>query len=125
MLIMSGSIPRSTGKVMIKQLLALDGVLAVAKFRDDGALVEGYGLGEPARLQQLAKFAHDYKRMVQGNADQLSMFTQMSGWTPPGGWIVLGPTLSICSVANVVCMVDSPATTLTTVMQQLHAAANW
>jgi len=29
---------------MIKQLLAVDGVMAICHFRDDGALVEGYGL---------------------------------------------------------------------------------
>lgn len=110
---------------MIKQLLALDGVMAVCKFRDDGVLVEAYGPGGNDLLQRLAKFAHDYKRMVQGNADQLSMFTQMSGWTPPGGWIVRGPALSVCSVANLVCVVDLRETSLNEVMQQLKEAANW
>ena len=62
---------------MIKQLLAVDGVTAVCRFRDDGAFVEGYGLMAPLELEALAHFAHDYKRIVQGNADQLSMFTAL------------------------------------------------
>ena len=110
---------------MIKQLLALDGVMAVCKFRDDGALVEGYGAGSGEMLQSLAKFAHDYKRMVQGNTDQLSMFTQMNGWTPPGGWIVRGPAFSVCSIANLVCVVDLREISLNTVMQQLTEASTW
>ena len=64
---------------MIKNLLAEDGVMAICQFRDDGALVEGYGVIDDAMLPKLAKFAYDYKRMTQGNADQLAMFTQMPG----------------------------------------------
>ena len=69
---------------MIKQLMILDGVIAVAQFRDDGVLVEGMGMQDEEQLAGLAMFAHDYKRIVQGNADQLSMFTQVRGWTQPG-----------------------------------------
>jgi len=63
---------------MIKQLLAVDGVMAICHFRDDGALVEGYGMPDDM-LAGFAKFAHDYKRLVLGNADQLSMFTRAAG----------------------------------------------
>ena len=104
---------------MIKQLLAVDGVTAVCQFRDDGAFVEGYGLLPPAELEALAHFAHDYKRIVQGNADQLSMFTGIHGWTPPGGWIVRGAAMSVCSVANIVCTVENGETDLSEVMETL------
>lgn len=110
---------------MLKQLLAVDGVMAVAHFRDDGQLVEGYGMGGEEMLLRLAKFAHDYKRLVQGNADQLAMFTQMPGWTPPGGWIVRGKVWSVCSVANLVCVVDTRETGLNPVMDALKEAASW
>ena len=30
---------------MLKRLIALDGVMAVCQFRDDGQLVQGYGMG--------------------------------------------------------------------------------
>ena len=76
-------------------------------------------------LQRLAKFALDYKRMVQGNADQLAMFTQTPGWTPPGGWIVRGQQLSVCSVANIVCVIDLRETKLNTIMAALKDAASW
>lgn len=110
---------------MIKQLLAVDGVLAVCQFRDDGAFVEGFGLMSREELVSLAHFAHDYKRIVQGNADQLSMFTGLSGWTPPGGWIVRGVRLSVCSVANVVCTVENKDTNLTEVMDYLTEASHY
>lgn len=108
---------------MMKRLLAVDGVMVVCQFRDDGALVEGYGMGDDAMLVKLAKFAHDYKRMVQGNADQLAMFTQMAGWTPPGGWVVHGPQTSVCSVANLVCVIDNRQASLNEVMNQLRDEA--
>lgn len=110
---------------MIKRLLALDGVFTVCHFRDDGALVEGYGtLGEDMMVR-LAKFAHDYKRMVQGNTDQFSMFTQLSGWAPPGGWMVRGDRATVCSVGNLVCFVDNETAALNEVMRELTDASHY
>lgn len=110
---------------MIKQIMILDGVMAVAHFRDDGELVEGYGMGGQEQLASLAHFAHDYKRLVQGNADQLSMFTKMRGWTPPGGWIVRGDRITVCSVGNVVCLFDSSEGSLNELMKELRDASQW
>ena len=110
---------------MIKQLLAVDGVMAICHFRDDGAFVEGYGLMPDEQLESLAHFAHEYKRIVQGNADQLSMFTGMKGWTPPGGWVVRGSGMTVCSVANLVCIVKDEEANLTEVMRELSEAAHY
>lgn len=110
---------------MIKRLLALDGVMAVAAFRDDGAFVEGYGMLPDEQLKSLAHFAHDYKRIVQGNADQLSMFTQLNGWTPPGGWVVRGQGMSVCSVANLVCIMENGEGNVSQVMTDLAQAASY
>lgn len=110
---------------MIKQIMILDGVMAVAHFRDDGELVEGYGMRSQEELAGLAHFAHDYKRIVQGNADQLSIFTGVRGWTPPGGWIVHGEQYTVCSVSNVVCLFDGKQGSLNEVMKELHDASQW
>lgn len=110
---------------MIKKLLAIDGVLAVAAFRDDGAYVEGYGMLPDNELKRLAHFAHDYKRIVQGNADQLSMFTKLKGWTPPGGWIVRGAKMAVCSVANLVCIVENGGANLGEVMLEMREASSY
>jgi len=109
---------------MIKRLLAVDGVTVVCRFRDDGRFVEGLGMLDDEQMVRLAKFAHDYKRMVQGNADQLSMFTQVRGWTPPRGWIVRGQANTVCSVGNLVCLVANDEGSLTQVMDELQEAAN-
>ena len=110
---------------MIKRLLAVDGVVAACQFRDDGAFVEGYGLMPDEQLQALAHFAHDYKRIVQGNADQLAMFTDVDGWTPPGGWIVRGAGMTVCSVGNLVCVFEDAEGNPTEVMRQLGEAASY
>ena len=110
---------------MIKRLLALDGVQVICQFRDDGAFVEGYGMMDEEQMTALAMFAHDYKRIVQGNADQLSMFTQMTGWTPPGGWVVHGQSICVCSIANLVCLVNSNEASLTEVMREMKELSTW
>jgi roadblock/LC7 domain-containing protein len=106
-------------------MLAVDGVMSVCRFRDDGVFVEGYGLMSDAELEALARFAHEYKRIVQGNADQLSMFTGQSGWTPPNGWIVRGQKMTVCSVANLVCTVANADANLDDVMQTLIETSHY
>lgn len=110
---------------MIRSLLAVDGVMVVARFRDDGAFVEGYGMLDERNMARLARFAHDYKRFTQGNADQFSMFTGLPGWTPPKGWIVRGNTHSVCSVGSLVCLVANGGGSLNEVMRELEAVASF
>lgn len=110
---------------MIKRLLALEGVVAISQFRDDGSFVEGYGLLSEKEIRSLAHFAHDYKRIVQGNVDQLAMFTQINGWTPPRGWVVRGAGMSVCSVGNLVCIVDNGEGNVSEVLRELSEAASY
>jgi len=53
------------------------------------------------------------------------MFTGMAGWTPPGGWIVRGAEMSVCSVANVVCTVENADTNLSEVMDTLIETSHY
>lgn len=110
---------------MIRRLLAIDGVVAICHFRDDGQYLEGYGMMPDQQLTALAHFAHDYKRIVQGNADQLSMFTGINGWTPPNGWIVRGAKMSVCGVGNLVGIVENDAGNLNQVIQELNAISRY
>lgn len=110
---------------MIRRLLALDGVNVVCHFRDDGYLVEGYGLMSHNDMSRLAQFARDYRRIAQGNADQLAMFSGMRGWTPPHGWIIRGARQSVCGVANLVCIVDSFGAPLNEILMELREVSHW
>lgn len=110
---------------MMRRLLAIDGVQTICLFRDDGSLVEGYGLLDESGMTRLAHFALEYKRMVQANVDQLAMFTQTRGWTPPRGWVVRGDGGSVCSVGNLVCLVDNREASLNEVMSELRDAASY
>ncbi|NIP72612.1 MAG: DUF2173 family protein [Gammaproteobacteria bacterium] len=110
---------------MIKRLMAVEGVTAVCRFRDDGAFVAGYGSLDETKMAGLARFARDYKRMLQGNADQLSMFGGVRGWTPPVGWIVRGQTVSVCGAGNLVCLLDQREGSLSEVLRELQEVAHW
>ncbi len=110
---------------MIRRLMLREGVRAVALFRDDGALVEGYGLEDAERLATLARFAYDTKRIVQGHLDQLSMFTGQRGWTPPTGWLVRCEGCTVCSVGNLVCVADTAAGNLNELMAELQEVARY
>ena len=108
----------------LRKILVLDGVTAVCRFRDDGVVMEAEGLLSQDLMERLAKFAQWYRRLVSGNTDLLSLFTQMRGWSPSQGWIVQGASITVCSSGNVVCMFQSAEGSLNEVMQALRDVAN-
>lgn len=108
----------------LKKILVLDGVTAVCRFRDDGVVMESEGMLPPDLMTRLAKFAQWYRRMVSGNTDLLSLFSQMRGWSPSQGWIVQGAATTVCSVGNMVCLVDNAQGSLNQIMQTLGEAAH-
>lgn len=108
----------------LRKLLVQDGVLAVCRFQDDGSIMDAAGMLSPDMMERLAKFAQWYRRMVSGNTDLFSLFSQMRGWTPSQGWIVHGAQMSVCSVANLVCMVQNDQCSLHDIMEALAEAAH-
>lgn len=110
---------------MIKRLLIVDGVNAVCSFRDDGVLVEAYGLLSQAAMVEVARAAHHYRRILQSHADQFSMFSGMRGWTPPRGWIIRGKELSLCGVNNIACVADNAEIDFNEVLSEMQDIANW
>jgi roadblock/LC7 domain-containing protein len=108
----------------LKKILVLDGVTAVCRFRDDGVVMEAEGMLSRDLMERLARFAQWYRRMVSGNTDLLSLFSQMRGWSPSQGWIVQGPAMTVCSVGNMVCMFQNAQGSLNEIMQALGEASH-
>ena len=108
----------------LRKILVLDGVTAVCRFRDDGVVMEAEGALSRDLMERLAKFAQWYRRMVSSNTDILSLFSQMSGWSPSQGWIVQGDSMTVCSAGNLVCMFENAQGSLNEVMRALTEAAH-
>ncbi|MGA7180071.1 MAG: DUF2173 family protein [Thiobacillaceae bacterium] len=108
----------------LKKLLVLDGVIAVCRFQDDGSIMDAAGMIPNEMMERMAKFAQWYRRMVSGNTDLVSLFSQMRGWAPSKGWIVHGAQMSVCSVGNVVCMVQNGQGSLDLLVKTLSDAAH-
>ena len=103
----------------LKKLLVMDGVVAVCRFQDDGSVMDSAGMLPPDLIERLAKFSQWYRRMVSGNMDLLSLFSQMRGWSPSQGWIVHGAQVTVCSHGNLVCMVQNGQGSLHDIMTLL------
>ena len=108
----------------LKKILVLDGVVAVCRFRDDGAIMDAAGMLPSEMMERLAKFAQWYRRMVSGNTDLLSLFSQMRGWSPSRGWVVRGAAMTVCGVGNMVCLVENAQSSLNEIMQAIGEAAH-
>ena len=109
---------------MLKRLLVLDGVVAVCRVQDDGEIIDSAGLISDEMMTQMAHFALWYRRMISGNSDVFSLFSQMNGWTPARGWIVKGSGMSVLSVANLVAMIDNKDAALNEIFSALDEAAH-
>lgn len=109
---------------MLKRLLVLDGVVAVCRFQDDGTIVESIGMLPEEMIDRMGHFALWYRRMISGNTDVFSLFSQMNGWAPSRGWIVKGDKMSVCSVTNLVAMVENQGADLNEIMRALEEASH-
>jgi len=110
---------------MIRRLLALDGVEAVCHFRDDGVLVEAFGLLDRDDMERMAQFACLYRRVMQANTDQFSLFSGMRGWTPPRGWVLRGDECCLCGVGNLICLVRHHQADMNELLLELQEVAHW
>lgn len=108
---------------MLKRLLVLDGVVAVCRFQDDGTIIDAVGTLPESTMLHLAHFAQWYRRMVSGNTDLFSLFSQMDGWTPSRGWIVKGASMTVCGVTNLVCMIENKEASINEIIRALDEAA--
>ena len=108
----------------LKKILVLDGVAVVCRFRDDGVVMEAEGMLPPELIERLAHFAQWYRRMVSGNTDLLSLFSQMRGWSPSQGWIVKGASTTVCCMGNLVCLIDNAQSSLNEIMSAMSEAAH-
>lgn len=109
---------------MLKRLLILDGVVAVCRFQDDGTMIDAAGMLPEEMMKKLAQFAQWYRRMVAGNTDLFSLFSQMAGWTPAHGWIVRGQELTVCSLANIICLAENNTASINQIMRELEEASH-
>ncbi len=109
---------------MLRRLLVLDGVVAVCRFQDDGTVIDSAGLISEDMMANLARFALWYRRMISGNCDVFSLFSQMNGWTPARGWVVKGAQMSVLSIANIVAMVENKDAAVNAVLAALDEAAH-
>lgn len=109
---------------MLKQLLVMDGVMAVCRFSDDGSIIDSAGMVPEDTMTRLARFALWYRRMISGNMDLFSLFSQVNGWTPSRGWVVVGQAMTVCSVTNLVCLVERKDASINAIMNALEDASH-
>jgi roadblock/LC7 domain-containing protein len=120
-----GDLSEDHARIAFNKLLVLDGVVAACRFQDDGTIIDHAGILPDETMVHLARFAHWYRRMVSGNTDLLSLFSQMRGWAPSQGWIVMGQSMTVCGMGNTVLLQQNDEGSLNEVALALQDAAHW
>lgn len=101
---------------ILAELAALPGVTAVGEYsyRGDRYSFKGNLNDEQARMASIMCRATTMSVHMQ--AEILGAFCEDCGIVPGKGWIVRGPTFSVCVYANVFCFLDNQAASLNQVM---------
>lgn len=91
----------------LNRLLEIKGMLGAVRFLDDGGVDEAVGLIDTDYAELAAELCFANSRIAQQQADLLMAFTGMGGWSPPRGWAMAGPDLSVCGMGSVACFVNN------------------
>lgn len=89
----------------LDRLMIVKGVLGAIRFLDDGSVDEAVGAIDAVYENLAAELCYANNRISQQQADLLVAFTGLGGWSPPRGWAMTGPELSVCGMGSVACFV--------------------
>ena len=102
------------------EIANLPGVVAAGEYsyRGDRYTFKGNLTDDMARMASIMCRATTMSEHMQ--VDMLESFCPDCGGTPPRGWIVRGPSMTVCNVANVFCFLDNGSASLNEVMDVLN-----
>lgn len=93
--------------IVVGELAGIPGVIAAGEYsyRGDRFSFKGQLTDEMARMASIMCRATTMSVHMQ--AGIMESFCRECGASPPRGWVVRGPTFTVCNVANVFCFMDS------------------
>ncbi|MEW6611977.1 MAG: DUF2173 family protein [Pseudomonadota bacterium] len=108
----------------LESLLSVKGTVAALRFYDDGSLAEAVGEIDPGYAGLAAELCYANGRILQQQGDMLTAFSGMGGWTPPRGWAMSGPELSVCAMGEVACFVRNAEVSFNELFHTLYKVAH-
>jgi roadblock/LC7 domain-containing protein len=102
--------------VVAAELANLPGVIAAGEYsyRGDRFSCKGRITDEMARMASIMCRATTMSEHMQ--VGLLEHHCPECGSTPPQGWIVRGPSFTVCNIANVFCFIDNRQASLNSVV---------
>ncbi|MEK8090226.1 DUF2173 family protein [Thermithiobacillus plumbiphilus] len=108
----------------LNQLMDIPGMLGAIRFLDDGSVDESIGSIDPEHAVLAAELCFANTRIAQQQGDLLVAFTGLGGWSPPRGWAMAGPEISVCGMASVACFVSNKEISYNTLFTVLYRVAH-
>lgn len=108
----------------LANLLQVHGVVAALRFLDDGSLTESVGEFDPAYASLAAEMCYANGRIMFQGGEIFTALSDMPGWTPSQGWIMVGDKLSVCTIAEVACFVKNGESSFNEVLKALSEIAH-
>ena len=91
----------------LNRLMEVQGMLGAIRFLDDGSVDECVGSIDQEYADLAAELCFANTRIAQQQGDLLVAFTGLGGWSPPRGWAMAGPEISVCGMGSVACFVSN------------------
>ncbi len=106
---------------IIKQLMAVPGVIAAGEFayRGDRFSYEGGLTSEFARMASI--LCRSNTMSVNMQAEIFNSFAENCGWRPAQGWVVRGANATVCNIGNYFAFIENRPELLNDVMTIMRA----
>ena len=108
----------------LNQLMEVPGMLGAIRFLDDGSVDESIGSIDRQHANLAAELCHANTRIAQQQGDLLVAFTGLGGWSPPRGWAMAGPEISVCGMGSVACFVSNTEVSFNRLFTVLYHVAH-
>lgn len=98
------------------ELANMPGVIAAGEYsyRGDRYSYKGHITDEMARMAAIMCRATTMSEHMQ--IGMLEQYRPANGGSPPQGWIVRGPMMTVCNIANVFCFIRNDSTSLNSIV---------
>lgn len=105
---------------LLDELMAQPGVRAAVSFSYHGDAFEYQGELSHLDARRASVMARAHNMGVHMQSSILQGVAPVRGFDPLRGWLVRGPRLAVCGMANVFCFLDQEAGSINAVMALLH-----
>ena len=105
---------------ILTELVDMPGVICAGEYSYRGDRFTYKGQMDDEQARQASIMCRATTMSVAMQAGMLGTFCKDCGWEPNKGWVVKGPQLTVCVIANVFCFINEAEGSLNQILKYMR-----